>query len=88
VAQKSRWRRRALGYLQEVLTYRSMEARMELEYTLIDCSTGLIYGPYESFREARERAQDFTHWEIMNREGNLIEWITPSTIATATEQAA
>ena len=29
---------------------------MDLEYTLIDCATGLIYGPYETFLQARERA--------------------------------
>ncbi len=31
---------------------------MDLEYTLIDCATGLIYGPYETFLQARERAGD------------------------------
>jgi len=30
-----------------------------LEYTLIDCSTHLIYGPYETFVQARGRAEDF-----------------------------
>ena len=30
---------------------------MELEYTLIDCSTSLIYGPYETFDQARGQAR-------------------------------
>ena len=51
---------------------------MDLEYTLIDCATGLIYGPYETFRQARERADDFERWEIINRVGNLTDW--PHTI--------
>ena len=62
---------------------------MDLEYTLIDCATGLIYGPYETFRQARERAEGFEQWEIINRVGNLVDWSpTPSTVLTATEQAA
>jgi hypothetical protein len=62
---------------------------MDLEYTLIDCATGLIYGPYETFVQARECAEGFERWEIINREGNLIDWSpTPSTVLTATEQAA
>ena len=65
------------------------EDKMELEYTLIDCATDLIYGPYETFLQARERAQGFERWEIINRVGNLIDWSpTPSTVLTATEQAA
>jgi hypothetical protein len=62
---------------------------MELEYTLIDCATGLIYGPYKAFLQARERAEGFERWEIINRAGNLIDWSpTPSTVLTATKQAA
>ena len=62
---------------------------MEFDYTLIDCSTGLIYGPYETFYQARERAANFERWEIINREGNLIDWSpTPSIVLAATEQAA
>jgi hypothetical protein len=62
---------------------------MDLEYTLIDCATGLIYGPYETFLQARECAESFERWEIINRAGNLIDW-SPilSTVLTATEQAA
>jgi hypothetical protein len=62
---------------------------MDLEYTLIDCATGLIYGPYETFLHARERAEGFERWEIINRVGNLVDWSpTPSTVLTVTEQAA
>jgi hypothetical protein len=62
---------------------------MDLEYTLIDCATGLIYGPYETFRQAREHAEGFELWEIINRVGNLVDWSpTPSTVLTATQQAA
>jgi hypothetical protein len=62
---------------------------MDLEYTLIDCATGLIYGPYETFLQARERAEGFERWEIINRVGNLVDWSpTPSTVLTATQHAA
>ena len=61
---------------------------MDLEYTLI-VATGLIHGPYETFLQARERAEDFKQWEINNREGNLVDWSpTSSTVLAATEQAA
>ena len=62
---------------------------MDLEYTLIDCATGLIYGPYETFPQAFERAEDFEQWEILNRDGNLVDWSpTPSTVLTAIQHAA
>jgi hypothetical protein len=62
---------------------------MDLGYTLIDGATGLIYGPCETSRQARERAEDLEQWEIINREGNLVDWsCTPSTVRTATQQAA
>jgi hypothetical protein len=62
---------------------------MDLEYTLIDCATDLIYGPYETFLHARERAEGFERWEIINRVGNLVDWSpTPSTVLTATQRAA
>jgi hypothetical protein len=69
--------------------HRSNEDKMDLEYTLIDCATSLIYGPYETFRQAREHAEDFERWEIINRVGNLVDWSpTPSTVLTATQHAA
>jgi hypothetical protein len=62
---------------------------MDSEYTLIDCATGLIYGPYETSRQARECAEDFVRWEIVNRAGDLIDWSpTPQAVMTADEQAA
>lgn len=62
---------------------------MDLGYTLIDCATGLIYGPYETCLQARERAEDFDRWEIINRVGNLVDWSpTPPTFLTAIQHAA
>ena len=62
---------------------------MDLEYTLIDCATGLIYGPYETSRHARECAEGFERWEIINRVGDLVDWSpTPLIVQTATRQAA
>jgi hypothetical protein len=56
---------------------------MDLEYTLIDCAMGLIYGPYETFRQARARADGLERWEIINRVDNLIDWSPPSTVLRA-----
>jgi hypothetical protein len=65
------------------------EDKMDLEYTLIDCTTGLTYGPYETFHQARETAEGLERWEIINRLGNLVDWSPiPSTVLTATELAA
>ena len=62
---------------------------MALEFTLIDCSTGLIYGPYDAFNPAREHAEDFEVWEIINREGDLVDWSAkPKAAASASAQAA
>jgi hypothetical protein len=62
---------------------------MELEYTLVDCSTGLIYGPYETFNEARERAEGFEYWEILNRVDHLVDWSPkPKAVAPASAEAA
>ena len=62
---------------------------MDLEYTLIDCATGLIYGPYETFLQARERAEDFEQWEILNRDGNLVDWsLRPKAAVPARAEAA
>jgi hypothetical protein len=65
------------------------EMEMELEYTLIDCSTDLIYGSYETFNQAREHAEDFERWEIINAEGNLVDWSPkPKAVAPASAEAA
>jgi hypothetical protein len=34
---------------------------------------GLIYGPYETFLQVRERAENFEQWEILNRDGTIPE---------------
>ncbi len=62
---------------------------MNFEYTLIDCATDLIYGPYETYHQARERAESFERWEVINRAGNLVDWShTSSTVLIEIEQAA
>src|SRR5262245_29421303 len=49
------------------------------EYTLIDCATGLSYGPFELVDQARHRGEigNIAKWEIINRDGNLIAWSKP-----------
>jgi len=56
--------------------------------TLIDCSTGLIYGPYETFNQAREHGEDFERWEIINAEGDLVDWSPTPKAALSTEAEA
>jgi hypothetical protein len=46
-------------------------------YTLIDCATDLVYGPYETFDQARGHADDFATWEILNSGDNLVDWRLP-----------
>jgi len=46
----------------------------DLAYPLIDCTTGLIYGPYETCDQARDRAVEFVAWQILNSHGDLVEW--------------
>ena len=60
-----------------------------LEYTLIDCDTDLIYGPYACFEEARECAEQFKRWEIINRDGGLVDWSRkPKTGGSTSAEAA
>lgn len=49
-----------------------------MEYTVIDCDTRLIYGPYETLAEARDRVEqyDLKTWEIIDTEGRTIEWMS------------
>ena len=49
------------------------------EYTLIDCATGLSYGPFELVDRARHRAEvgNIAKWEIINRDGKLVAWSKP-----------
>lgn len=51
------------------------------EYTLIDCKTELSYGPYETLREARDRAfeKDMQRWEILDDQGRVVDWTPRST---------
>jgi hypothetical protein len=47
------------------------------EYTLIDCETDLIYGPYDSVAQAIDAAynNDLKKWEILDEEKKLIvDW--------------
>ena len=47
------------------------------EYILVDYSTDLVYGPYETLNQARSHAEEFAHWEIIDGDGNLVDWCTP-----------
>jgi hypothetical protein len=51
------------------------------EYTLVDCDTGLIYGPYETFAIARTHAEAFKMWEIITDDERLVDWSRPDPIA-------
>ena len=44
---------------------------MELEYLLIDCSTSLIYGPYETFGQAR-RGPGFSYGQATEPRTNPV----------------
>jgi hypothetical protein len=56
-------------------------------YTLIDCATDLIYGPYETFDQARGHADDFATWEILNGDDNLVDWSPPRETAAKAKAA-
>ena len=44
-------------------------------YTLIDLYTDLVYGPYPTFHEARNRADNFTRWEIIRDDDETpVDW--------------
>jgi hypothetical protein len=47
-----------------------------VEYILIDCATGLSYGPFELVDQARHRAKvsNVAKLEIVNRDGELVAW--------------
>jgi hypothetical protein len=47
----------------------------EERFTLVDIDTGLVYGPYESFRAAEAYAETLTNWEIFEGD-KLIAWST------------
>jgi hypothetical protein len=50
------------------------EAKETKVYTLVDCSTDLIYGPYETFKEALDHTEAFERWEIVTEDGDLVDW--------------
>ena len=52
---------------------------MKADYILIDCATGLSYGPFELVDRARHRAEavNIAKWEIINRAGKLVAWSKP-----------
>src|SRR5262245_29053852 len=66
--------------MQEIPSYagRNLKSHQlkyaDVEYTLIDCATGLIYGPFETCNQARDRADEFAAWEILNHDGDLVDW--------------
>ena len=47
---------------------------MDLGFTLIDATSGLVSGPYETFDQARDRAEYLLDWEILNHDGDLVDW--------------
>jgi hypothetical protein len=46
------------------------------EYTLVDCDTGLIYGPYECCAEAEAYAENYglAAWEVLDGENKIVAW--------------
>ena len=46
------------------------------KYTLIDCKTGLIHGPYETCASARAHADAaaIAAWEIVMDNDGLVDW--------------
>jgi len=53
-----------------------------MEYTLVDCITNLIYGPFETLQEARHKAEDLTRWEIVNDREQVVDWSPASSEKT------
>jgi hypothetical protein len=54
-----------------------------MEYCLIDCTTALVYGPYETLYEACAHADALPAWEIIDGNGDLIDWSRGSAAETA-----
>jgi hypothetical protein len=46
---------------------------MDPEYTLIDCATGLVYGPYQTPYKARHTAEGMATWEILDDRDELVD---------------
>jgi hypothetical protein len=53
-----------------------------MEYTLVDCITNLIYGPFETLQEARRQAENLDRWEIVNADERVIDWSPASSEKT------
>jgi hypothetical protein len=45
-----------------------------MEYCLIDSTNALVYGPYETVNEARAHADALPAWEIIDANGDLMDW--------------
>lgn len=46
-------------------------------YSVIDAATDGLYGPFDRFCEARACAEAFPRYEILNDEGDLVDWRGP-----------
>jgi hypothetical protein len=45
-----------------------------VEYCVIDCTNALVYGPLQTLNEACAQADALPVWEIINGDGDLIDW--------------
>jgi hypothetical protein len=45
-----------------------------VEYCVIDYTNVQAYGPYETLTEAHECADTLSVWEIIDHNGQLIDW--------------
>ena len=61
-----------------------MSRRLNIaEYILIDCATGLSYGPFELLDRACHRAEvgNIAKWEVIDCDDKLVAWsIQPATL--------
>ena len=60
------------------------------EFTLVDCETGLIYGPYRTCPMARAHAEAeaIATWEIFTDGDALVDWSCPDPITLPTTRGA
>ena len=58
-----------------------------MEYCLIHCTNALVYGPYETLNEASANADTLPAWEIIDGNGDLINWSRGSVQETAEEKS-
>jgi hypothetical protein len=65
------------------------ESTIMRQYTLVDCETGLIYGPYETCAMARDHAEleAIATWEIITDDEMLVDWRAPRRPRNASAQA-